>query len=181
MTLVYLNMNTTLLGVYLRDAHGVPSRAMATFEPECGHGGALPVRITRRIEKRPPLLMMALGRAVRHRLRHVRICVCIILFMLAMVIITVGEMVVAPVGRRWSPSSRPKKCAALYGGLRLLVGHLVYDWPYLAGIVLDNFDPRFLWYAAGIHRRASRDGLLGLHRRVEAREDATQPATIQPV
>ena len=61
MALVYMNMNTTL-GVYLRDTHGVP---------EAGYGVLLSMNaamvvllqfpITRRIESKPPLLMMAFG------------------------------------------------------------------------------------------------------------------------
>src|SRR5689334_4960236 len=59
--LVYMNMNTTL-GVFLRDQHGVP---------ESGYGWIISINaamlvlfqfpITRRIEKNPPMLMMALG------------------------------------------------------------------------------------------------------------------------
>ena len=49
--------------------------------------------------------------------------------------------------------------------------------PYLAGLVLDNFDPRFLWYAAGIIGALAVMGFLGLYRRMEAREETTQPAT----
>jgi MFS family permease len=60
-------------------------------------------------------------------------------------------------------------------GISFMIG------PYLAGIVLDNFDPRFLWYAAGIIGTLSVMGFLGLHRRVEINEDSSQPATVQPV
>jgi MFS family permease len=59
--LVYMNMNTTL-GVFLRDQHGIP---------ESGYGWIISINaamvvlmqfpITRRIEKKPPMLMMALG------------------------------------------------------------------------------------------------------------------------
>jgi MFS family permease len=183
MTLVYLNMNTTL-GVYLRDAHGVP---------ESGYGYILSLNaamvvlfqfgITRRIEKRPPLLMMALGTALYAiGFAMYGFVSTYIFFLLAMVIITIGEMVVAPVGQalvaKFAPEEMRGRYMAVFGyswGISFMIG------PYLAGVVLDNFDPRFLWYAAGIIGTLAVMGFLGLHRRVEAREDATQPANIQPV
>ena len=183
MTLVYLNMNTTL-GVYLRDAYGIP---------ESGYGYILSLNaamvvlfqfgITRRIEKRPPMLMMALGAALYAiGFAMYGFVSTYILFLLAMVIITAGEMIVAPVGQalvaKFAPEEMRGRYMAVFGyswGISFMIG------PYLAGIVLDNFDPRFLWYAAGIIGTLSVMGFLGLHRRVEAREDESQPATIQPV
>jgi MFS family permease len=183
MTLVYLNMNTTL-GVYLRDAHGIP---------ESGYGYILSLNaamvvlfqfgITRRIEKRPPMLMMALGAALYAiGFAMYGFVSTYILFLLAMVIITVGEMIVAPVGQalvaKFAPEEMRGRYMAVFGyswGISFMIG------PYLAGIVLDNFDPRFLWYAAGIIGTLSVMGFLGLHRRVEINEDSSQPATVQPV
>jgi MFS family permease len=183
MTLVYMNMNTTL-GVYLRDMHGVP---------ESGYGYILSLNavmvvlfqfgITRRIEKRPPLLMMALGSALYAiGFAMYGFVSTYLLFLLAMVIITVGEMVVAPVGQalvaKFAPEEMRGRYMAVFGyswGISFMIG------PYLAGLVLDNFDPRFLWYAAGMIGALAVLGFLGLHRRVEANEDSSQPATIQPV
>jgi MFS family permease len=183
MTLVYLNMNTTL-GVYLRDAYGIP---------ESGYGYILSLNaamvvlfqfgITRRIEKRPPMLMMALGAALYAiGFAMYGFVSTYILFLLAMVIITAGEMIVAPVGQalvaKFAPEEMRGRYMAVFGyswGISFMIG------PYLAGIVLDNFDPRFLWYAAGIIGTLSVIGFLGLHRRVEINEDSSQPATVQPV
>lgn len=183
MTLVYMNMNTTL-GVYLRDAHGVP---------ESGYGYILSLNaamvvlfqfgITRRIENRPPLLMMAFGTALYAiGFALYGFVSAYILFLLAMVIITVGEMIVAPVGQalvaKFAPEAMRGRYMAVFGyswGISFAIG------PYLAGVVLDNFDPRFLWYAAGIIGSLAVMGFLGLHHRVEAEEDSTQPANIQPV
>ena len=183
MTLVYLNMNTTL-GVYLRDVYGIP---------ESGYGYILSLNaamvvlfqfgITRRIEKRPPMLMMALGAALYAiGFAMYGFVSTYILFLLAMVIITAGEMIVAPVGQalvaKFAPEEMRGRYMAVFGyswGISFMIG------PYLAGIVLDNFDPRFLWYAAGIIGTLSVIGFLGLHRRVEINEDSSQPATVQPV
>jgi MFS family permease len=183
MTLVYLNMNTTL-GVYLRDVHGVP---------ESGYGYILSLNatmvvlfqfgITRRIEKRPPLLMMAAGTALYAiGFAMYGFVSAYIMFLLAMVIITIGEMIVAPVGQalvaKFAPEDMRGRYMAVFGfswGIPFAIG------PYLAGIVLDNYDPRVLWYAAGIIGILAVIGFLGLQRSVEAQEDAAQPATIQPV
>jgi len=183
MTLVYLNMNTTL-GVYLRDTHGVP---------ESGYGYILSLNaamvvlfqfgITRRIEKRSPLLMMALGTALYAiGFAMYGFVSTYILFMLAMVIITIGEMIVSPVAQalvaKFAPEEMRGRYMAVFGyswGISFMIG------PYLAGVVLDNFDPRFLWYAAGIIGTLAVLGFLGLYRRVEAHEDLSQPATTQLV
>lgn len=183
MTLVYLNMNTTL-GVFLRDTHGVA---------ESGYGYIISLNaamvvlfqfwITRRIEKRPPLLMMALGTALYAiGFAMYGFVSTYIFFMLAMVIITVGEMIVSPVAQalvaKFAPEEMRGRYMAVFGyswGISFMVG------PYLAGVVLDNFDPRFLWYAAGIIGTLAVMGFLGLHRRVEADEDSPQAATVQPV
>jgi MFS family permease len=183
MTLVYMNMNTTL-GVYLRDAHSVP---------EAGYGYILSLNaamvvlfqfwITRRIEKRPPLLMMALGTALYAiGFGMYGFVSTYVFFLLAMVIITIGEMIVAPVGQalvaRFAPEEMRGRYMAVFGyswGISFMIG------PYLAGVVLDNFDPRFLWYAAGIIGALAVAGFLGLHRRVEARQEPSKPVTVQPV
>ena len=183
MTLVYMNMNTTL-GVFLRDAHGIL---------ESGYGYILSLNaamvvlfqfgITRRIEKRPPLLMMAFGTALYAiGFAMYGFVSTYILFLLAMVVITVGEMIVAPVGQalvaKFAPEAMRGRYMAVFGyswGISFAIG------PYLAGLVLDNFDPRFLWYAAGIIGTLAVMGFLGLHRRVEADEDSTRPANVQPV
>lgn len=151
--LVYMNMNTTL-GVYLRDVHGVP---------ESGYGMILSLNalmvvlfqfpITRRIEGYPPMLMMALGTflyAIGFAMYGV--ISAYFMFLVAMVIITIGEMLVAPVSQaltaQMSPEDMRGRYMAIFGfgwGIPYAIG------PLLAGLVLDNAaDPRVLWYAAGI-------------------------------
>jgi predicted MFS family arabinose efflux permease len=184
MTIVYINMNTTL-GVYLRDVHAVA---------ESGYGYILSLNaamvvlfqfgITRRIEKRPPLLMMAAGTALYAvGFAMYGFVSAYVLFLLAMVIITLGEMIVAPVGQalvaRFAPEEMRGRYMAVFGyswGISFALG------PYLAGLVIDNYDPRFLWYACGIIGMLAVMCFLGLHRRVEEVEgDAPQSATTQPV
>jgi predicted MFS family arabinose efflux permease len=159
MSLVYMNMNTTL-GVYLRDAFGVP---------ESGYGYIISLNaamvvlfqfgITRRIEKRPPLLMMALGTSLYAiGFAMYGFVSTYILFMLAMVIITIGEMIVAPVGQalvaKFAPEQMRGRYMAVFGyswGISFMIGPLAVA------------------------------GFLGLHRRMETSEDSSQAVTVQSV
>ncbi|MCI0519378.1 MAG: MFS transporter [Chloroflexi bacterium] len=177
MTLVYINMNTTL-GVYLRDTHGVP---------ESGYGMILSLNavmvvlfqfwITRRIEKRPPMLMMAAGTALYAiGFAMYGLVSAYFLFLFAMVIITIGEMIVAPVGQalvaRLAPEEMRGRYMAIAGfswGIPFAIG------PYLAGLVLDHLDPRWLWYFAGILGCLATFSFLLLARGL-ARRSAAAPA-----
>lgn len=166
MGLVYMNMNTTL-GVYLRDTHGVA---------ESGYGLILSLNaamvvlfqfpITRRIEDKPPMLMMALGSALYAIGFALYGFVSIYsLFLLAMVIITIGEMLVAPVSQALTASLAPEDMRGRYMAV------FGFSWsipfavgPLLAGLVLDNADPRWLWYAAGLVGLLATAGFLQLNR-----------------
>src|SRR4030067_2141354 len=117
---VYMNMNTTL-GVYLRDVHAIP---------EAGYGFLLSLNaamvvvlnfaITRRIEKLAPMWMMTIGTAL-YTLGFGMYGVVsgFGLFVVAMVIITIGEMIVSPVAQalvaQMSPADMRGRYMAVYG------------------------------------------------------------------
>jgi MFS family permease len=174
MGLVYMNMNTTL-GVFLRDVYAVP---------ESGYGLLLSINalmvvglqfpISRRITDRPPLLMMAFGTALyalgfgMHGLVSENA-----MFILAMVIITFGEMIVSPVAQalvaRFAPEDMRGRYMAIFGiswSIPFMVG------PLLAGLILDNLNPNLLWYAAGLVGLLSVLGFLYLQRRARLVEEA---------
>jgi MFS family permease len=177
MVFTYMNMNTTL-GVYLRDSHGISA---------AGYGYILSLNaamvvlfqfpITRRIEKFPPMIMMAVGTALYAvGFSMYGFVSAYSLFLVAMVIITVGEMIVAPVGQalvaNFAPEEMRGRYMAIFGfswGIPFAVG------PYLAGLILDNLDQRLLWYFAGLIGLLAVAGFLALHRRVEKKQDMTQP------
>jgi len=164
--LVYMNMNTTL-GVYLRDQHGLP---------ESGYGWLISINaamvvllqfpITRRIEKNAPMLMMALGTFfIATGLLLYGFVNTFWLFAVAMAILTVGEMVTIPIANAvvaaFSPEEMRGRYNFVYGnswGISFAVG------PYLAGLVLDNYNPNLLWYACGIIGMIAVTGFLALHR-----------------
>jgi len=179
MALVYMNMNTTL-GVFLRDVYEIP---------EAGYGALLSLNaamvvlfqfpITRRIENLPPLLMMALGTllyAIGFGLYG--FVSTYELFVLAMVILTIGEMIVAPVGQalvaKFSPEDMRGRYMAIFGfswAIPFAIG------PYMAGLILDNLEPRLLWYVAGMIGLLAVTGFYGLHRSTEKNKEIVEKDT----
>jgi MFS family permease len=162
----YMNMNTAL-GVYLRNEHGTP---------ESGYGLLLSINaamvvlmqfpITRRITKYPPMLMMAIGTFLYViGFSMYGFVSTYILFVVAMVIITVGEMVVSPVSQALVASFAPEEMRGRYmavsgfsWGIPFAVG------PYLAGLIMDGPKPYLLWYAAGFVGMLSTFAFLALYR-----------------
>jgi MFS family permease len=167
----YMNMNTTL-GVFLRDQHGLV---------ESGYGWLLSINaamvvllqfsITRWTEKYPPMLMMAIGSFfVAFGLLLYGFVSTFLLFAIAMGILTVGEMVSIPtasaVVASFAPEEMRGRYSFVYGnswGISFAVG------PYLAGLVLDNYDPNLLWYACGIIGIIAMLGFLTLHRSLQTK------------
>jgi MFS family permease len=179
MVFTYQNMNTTM-GVYLRDTHHIA---------EAGYGFIISLNaalvvllqfwITRRIAKYPPMLVMGLGAllyAVGFALYGV--VSTYLLFAAAMVIITFGEMIAIPTSQtvtaRLAPENMRGRYMAIFGyswGIPFALG------PYLAGLIMDNADPRLLWYAAGVVGLLATAGFGMLHRAVD---DAARAAVEAP-
>jgi MFS family permease len=169
--LAYMNMNTTL-GVFLRDQHGLP---------EYGYGWIISINaamvvllqfpITRQTEKNPPMLMMAVGSFfVAFGLFLYGFVSTFLLFAVAMAILTVGEMITIPIANAVVASFAPEEMRGRYSfvygnswGISFAVG------PYLAGLILDNYDPNLLWYACGMIGMIAVLGLLALHRTLQTK------------
>ncbi len=180
MGLVYMNMSTTL-GVYLRDVHGVP---------EAGYGALLSLNallvvllqfpITRRISARPPLLMMAAG-TLLYAIGFAMYGVVngYSLFVLAMVIVTVGEMIVAPVSQSLTARFAPEEMRGRYMAVFEISWSIPFMiGPLLAGFILDNLNPDVLWYAAGVVGLLAVLGFLYLQRRTHATALAAETETL---
>ena len=164
--MVYMNFNTTM-GVYLRDTQGIP---------ESGYGALISINaimvvvfqfwITRRLEKYPAMLMMAAGTLLfSFGFFMFGVFNSYIWFILAMVLITIGEMVTVPIANaeviNFAPEDMRGRYNAVYGlawSLPFMVG------PYLAGLLMDNFNPDWLWYACGILGTIATFSFLILHR-----------------
>jgi MFS family permease len=177
MVLVYMQLNSTL-AVYLRDVHGV-------LEQRFGYLVSLNAilvvllqfPITRSTSSYPPFTILAVasmfyafGFAMYGFVSEYA------LFLLAMVIITIGEMLSIPVTQalvaRLAPSDMRGRYMAVFG----------YSWsvpsavgPLLAGVIMDNTDPRWVWYAAGMVGTAAAALFMNL-RRQELRKMEATPA-----
>jgi MFS family permease len=180
--LVYMNMNTTL-GVFLRDNYGIPEDGYAYI---LSVNAAMVVLfqfwITRRIEKLPPMLVMAAG-TVLYAIGFAMYGFVgnYGMFILAMVVITIGEMLVAPVGQAIVVSFAPEQMRGRYSAV---FGILAWGMPFaigplLAGQIMDGPNPNLLWYACGIVGMLSVLSYLVLHRfHRPAAEAGGQPAEV---
>lgn len=152
MATVYIQMNTSL-SVYLRDNHGVNEQGFGyILSLNASMVVVFQYFITRWVTRYRPLMVMA-GGALVYALGFAMYGVvsAYTLFLLAMAIITVGEMMVSPVGQaivmRLSPEEMRGRYAAIYGFTWVIAAAIV---PLLAGLILDNLNPDWLWYASGI-------------------------------
>ncbi|HMK09400.1 MAG TPA: MFS transporter [Anaerolineales bacterium] len=168
--IVYIQLNSSL-GVFLRDVYQVPPQ---------GYGYLLSLNalmvvlmqfwITRRISGSPQFLMLALGATLTALGFGLYGFVSAYgWFMVAMAVLTVGEMVMVPVGQalvaRLAPEDMRGRYMAVFG----------YSWtvagivgPMMAGLLLDSGHPTWLWYvclAIGLAAAATYLALDGVERR----------------
>jgi MFS family permease len=150
--MIYVQMNGTL-AVYLRDVHSVSLQGFgAIMSLNASMVVLFQFYITRRYAKYPELAVITLGallNAVGFALYG--FVATYGLFLLAMAIITIGEMLWAPVSQsivaRLAPDDMRGRYMALYGfswAVPFAIG------PLLAGLVIDYYDPNWVWYAGGI-------------------------------
>ena len=150
--MMYMQMNSTL-SVFLRDVHGVPEQGFGyILSMNAGMVVLFQFYITRKIQPHPPLLVIAWGTLLYALGFGMYGFVSTYQnFLLAMVVITVGEMLVAPVGQAivagFAPDDMRGRYMAFFG----------YSWsipftfaPTLAGMLMDSGDPNWVWFSAGI-------------------------------
>ena len=165
MALAYMQMNTSL-PVFLRDVHGIPDR---------GYGFLLSLNasmvvlfqfwITRRIKRFSPLKIMAWGVVIYALGFSMYGFVSTFgLFIIAMVIITIAEMLVSPTSQaivaKLSPEDMRGRYMAVAGfswTIPMAIG------PLAAGLIMDNYNPNWVWYACGIIMLLSATTFAGLH------------------
>jgi MFS family permease len=151
MGIVYQQMYNSL-SVYLRDNHGI--------NPQ-GYGFLLTTSaitvillqfwITRVTKQRPPFLMMAVG-TIFFMLGFgmFGFVSAYTLFVLAIVVVTMGEMIVMPTSQalaaNFAPADMRGRYMAVYGLVWMVPATI---GPGAAGIVLDNYNPNLLWYIGG--------------------------------
>jgi MFS family permease len=140
--------------------------------------------ITRWISRHPPLRIMAAG-MVMYALGFgtYGIVSTYGLFLLAVAILTVGEMMTAPVSQslvsQMAPEAMRGRYMATYG----------FSWvipaaasPTLAGLVMQHGDPRWVWYGTAIVGLTAAAGFLLLRRRVgDTFQTRPEPVALDPM
>ena len=149
--------------VYLRDVHGISERHYGIIMSI----NALAVvifqfRITKWISKKDQMKMMALG------------TLCFLvgytafgfiqvfpIFIAMVLLITFGEMIIVPVGQALVARLSPVEMRGRYMGVFELSWSIpAVVGPYLAGLVMDNYNPNLLWYISGFISAAALIGFL---------------------
>lgn len=184
MGLVYGQMYNSL-SVYLRDVHDIQPQGYGFLMSTSAITVILlQFWVSRRIKHSPPFLVMALGAAVYViGFGMFGFVGAFWLFMLAIVIITVGEMLVSPTMQtltaNFAPQAMRGRYMAVFGFAWMLPSAI---GPGAAGIILDNYNPNLLWYIGAGVCSVSVLGFLFLHLRLgsQARFSPAPVSSQQP-
>lgn len=178
LTITYMQMNNSL-PVFLRDIHNITPQ---------GYGYLLSLNaamvvifqfwVTRRLKNKPPMMMMALGTLlVGIGLSIYGFTSLYAIFVIAMIILTIGEMIWAPVGQalvaRFAPEDMRGRYMALFGFAWIIPSAI---GPMAAGFIMDNYNPNWVWYACGIISATAALGFTTMHLRTGHRLQDEPPA-----
>jgi MFS family permease len=176
--IVYVQMNSSM-PVYLRDTQGIsPAGYGYILSMNAGMVVLFQFWVTRRLTGRAPLQMMALG-AFLYTIGFAMYGANagLLYYAFAMIIITIGEMVFVPVSQavaaRFAPEDMRGRYLAMFGfsySIPFAVG------PLLAGLIMDNYDPHWVWYASGILGTIGVLGYLWLQTRIGDKLGRMDPA-----
>ena len=166
LVLIVYQQQYSSLPVYMRDVHGIDSKIYGVMLSISGLEVVLfQIWISRVIRKHPPFLMMAFA-ALFFTAGFVMIGFIhqAGFFLLAVIIATIGEMIMFPTNKALAASFSPAEMRGRYMA--------VYDlgWtipaaigPAAAGFILDNYNPNYLWYIGGILCTVAACSFYGLH------------------
>jgi MFS family permease len=171
MILVYQQMYSSL-SVFLRDVHHVDPQYYGLIMSSSAVTVVLfQLAVTRVIKRYPPFLMMATATFFYMiGFTMYGFVATIPLFIVAMIIITVGEMVAMPTSNSLAAAFAPEDKRARYMaifGLTWAVPSMVGPWA--AGLVMDNYNPNYIWYIGGVLCVAAIMAFLFLHLRLGLR------------
>ena len=174
MSVVYFQMYSTL-SVFLRDVHGVPAR---------GYGYLMSMNalmvvlfqfpITRRLRSLRPLMPMVMGTLLYMvGFTLYGFVSAYAMFAVAMLTITLGEMMIIPTSSslvaRMAPDTMRGRYLAFSGVTWVVAASL---GPTAAGLVLDYYNPYWVWYLCGIFSAVAVIGYLLLDARADPRLEA---------
>ena len=180
MLVVYQQMYNTL-SVYLRDVHGIPEQGYGfMLSLDAGLVVLLQFWVTRKMKPYSPMLMMALGTAFYMvGFTMYGFVASYVLFIVAIILITIGEMIVVPIGQvlaaKFAPADMRGRYMAFFGlswAIPSTIG------PLAAGLIMDNYNPNWVWYACGIISAVAIMGFLVLD--ANTRERFAEEPQLQP-
>jgi MFS family permease len=138
--------------VYLRDNHGInPQGYGFLLTTSAITVILLQIWVSRVIKQRPPFLMMAVGTIFfMVGFSMFGFVYAYVLFALAIVVVTMGEMIVMPTSQalaaNFAPADMRGRYMAVYGLVWMIPATI---GPGAAGVILDNYNPNLLWYIGG--------------------------------
>lgn len=186
MTTVYVQMYSSL-SVFLRDVHAVPARGFGLLlSLNAGAVVLFQFWVTRKTRRYAPLMMMALGSTFYLVGFTMYGFIAVYpLFIVAMILITIGEMIVIPVSQaivaRLAPKDKRGRYMAFFD-LSWMVPSAIGPWA--AGLIIDHSNPRWVWYGGGILCAIATGGFLALHAKTRGRFatgiDGREPAVAVP-
>jgi MFS family permease len=154
------------LAVYLRDVHNIDSKGYGLMLSITGLEVVLfQIWISQRIRKFPPFLMMTLGALFfMTGFSLIGLVQGFGFFLLAVVIATVGEMIVFPTNKALAANFAPTEMRGRYMAIYDLGWTIPATFgPAAAGLILDHYDPNLLWFFGGILCGVSAIGFYALH------------------
>ncbi|HTL01200.1 MAG TPA: MFS transporter [Vicinamibacterales bacterium] len=150
--LVYIQMYNSL-SVFLRNVHGVPPQRYGLLLSVSAVTVILfQFRMLRVMKGQPRFLLMAAG-ALFYMIGFgmFGFVSAYWLFAAAVVIITVGEMIFFPIGQALASSFAPAQMRGRYMAVYELTGKFPATFgPAAAGVIIDNFNPAWLWHIGAL-------------------------------
>lgn len=167
MVVVYIQMNSTL-SVFLRDYRATPPQGFGYI---LSMNAAMVVLfqfwISRRLDAKRPLLVMAAG-SILYAIGFgmYGFVYSFWLFLVAMFIITLGEMMTVPTSQALVASFAPEdmrgRYMAVYGLCWIIPSAI---GPLAAGLVMDYINPNWVWWGSGILAVVAAMGFFVMHER----------------
>ncbi len=182
--IVYQQQYSTL-AVYLRDMHGIDSKGYGVILSLTGlEVVVFQFGISRLTRKQSPFIMMALGALIYSvGFFMYGMVTSFILFVVAAVIVCVGEMLFFPTSSALVANFAPPDMRGRYMAVTDLGWSIPSTiGPGAAGYILDHYNPNSLWFIGGVICIVSAAGYIALHIKVGNQERfAASPPDPEPV
>ena len=165
MLIVYQQMYSTL-SVFLRDQHGISAQGYGALLSTSAITVVLfQIWISRKINPYPAMLLMVLG-TLFYLVGFTMFGFVsqYSLFAAAIIIITIGEMIIMPTSQSIAARFAPETMRGRYMAFFTLAWTIPATiGPWAAGLVMDNINPNWVWYAGGLLCCTAATGFFGMH------------------